>query len=185
MRAPNRAGLPEVLELMQLLLTVMQGLKAASNRMNAFLGVTGQQRIVLRGVGLFPGVSVKELAAALQIQPSTLARVLQRLLAQRLIVRIANPHDGRRIILRLTARGHRATNRRRGTVEAAVAAALARVNDADRRATRRVLTELAAVLCSPSGDLQGRSAQAGGPFRPSLRSISAHVGPRREQPGHR
>jgi DNA-binding MarR family transcriptional regulator len=60
----------------------MHGLKMTSNRMHSFLGVTGQQRVVLRVIGLLPGVSGKEIAATLQVRPSTLAVMLQRLLMQ-------------------------------------------------------------------------------------------------------
>jgi DNA-binding MarR family transcriptional regulator len=40
------------------------------------VGVTGPQRLVLRVVGLFPGMSAGELATVLRVHPSTLTGVL-------------------------------------------------------------------------------------------------------------
>jgi DNA-binding MarR family transcriptional regulator len=140
------APLPGVLQFMQLLWAVAHGLETTSKRMSAALGVTGPQRLVLRVVGLFPGMSAKDLAATLHIHPSTLTGMLQRLEAQRLVRRINDPEDRRRAVLRLTARGRRTNGRRRNTVEAAVTTALTRVSDTDQVATQRVLAHLAATL---------------------------------------
>jgi DNA-binding MarR family transcriptional regulator len=114
--------------------------------MSGTIGVTGPQRLVLRVVGLFPGLSAGDLAAILHIHPSTLTGVLQRLVAQDLLQRVDDPRDRRRAILRLTPSGTRANAVKRGTVESAVAAALAEVAAGDRAATRRVLERLAERL---------------------------------------
>jgi DNA-binding MarR family transcriptional regulator len=166
---PNRGGLPEVLQFMQVLWAVAHGLNRTSKRMNALFGVTGPQRLVLRVVGLFPGLSARELAATLHVHPSTLTGVLQRLVAHELLLRVGDPHDRRRAILRLTARGRRVNNRRHDTVEAAIAAALVRVTDADQRATQRVLAHLAAALCVPGGTVSvssGSGRERRGPRMP-------------------
>ena len=75
--APTRTRLadetlPDVLQFMQLLWAVVHGLDKASKRMSAEIGVTGPQRLVLRVVGLFPGLSAGDLAAILHVHPSTL-----------------------------------------------------------------------------------------------------------------
>jgi DNA-binding MarR family transcriptional regulator len=140
------SDLPDVLQFMQLLWAVVHGLERTSKRMTGEIGVTGPQRLVLRVVGLFPGLSAGDLAEVLHVHPSTLTGVLQRLVAQRLLERADDPHDRRRAILRLTARGARANAVRRGTVEAAIAGALDGVSDRDRAATRRVLERLAGHL---------------------------------------
>lgn len=138
--------LPDVLQFMQLLWAVVHGLEKISKRMSGAIGVTGPQRLVLRVVGLFPGLSAGDLATILHIHPSTLTGVLQRLVAQGLLQRVDDPRDRRRAILRLTASGTRANAVKRGTVESAVAAALAQVTAGDRAATRRVLEGLAEKL---------------------------------------
>jgi DNA-binding MarR family transcriptional regulator len=142
----GQAGLPDVLQFMQLLWAVVHGAGRASKRMASEVGVTGPQRLVLRVVGLFPGLSAGELAAILHVHPSTLTGVIQRLVAQRLLTRDHDPDDRRRAVLRLTPGGARANALREGTVEAAVAETLQGVSARDRAATRRVLERLALHL---------------------------------------
>jgi DNA-binding MarR family transcriptional regulator len=138
--------LPDVLQFMQLLWAVVHGLERTSKRMSGDIGVTGPQRLVLRVVGLYPGMSAGDLASVLHVHPSTLTGVLQRLVAQRLLARAHDPHDRRRAVLRLTRRGARANARRQGTVEQAIAEALDGVGRRDRLSTRRVLERLALHL---------------------------------------
>lgn len=142
--------LPDVLQFMQVLWAVVHGLETTSKRMATQLGVTGPQRLALRVVRLFPGVSAGELAAILHVHPSTLTGVLQRLIAQGWLRRIDDPRDRRRAILHVTARGARLSATRRQTVESAVAGTLAAVTPADRQATSRVLARLADALQRPT-----------------------------------
>jgi DNA-binding MarR family transcriptional regulator len=128
---------------MRLLWAVVHGLETTSKRMAHAIGVTGPQRLVLRVVGLFPGISAGDLSAILHLHPSTLTGILRRLVAQRLVSRVDDPEDRRRAVLRLTARGARANTITRGTVEAALTQALDSVSDRDRLAARRVLERLA------------------------------------------
>lgn len=65
------ADLPDVLQFMQLRWAVVEGLEKTCKRMAGELGVTGPQRLALRVVGLFPGVSAGDLAAILHVHPST------------------------------------------------------------------------------------------------------------------
>jgi MarR family transcriptional regulator, organic hydroperoxide resistance regulator len=154
------ATLPDVLAFMQLLWAVVHGLEKTSKRMATDLGVTGPQRLVLRVIGLFPGVSAGDLAAVLHVHPSTLTGILQRLVSQRLVNRVPDPGDRRRAVLRLAAPGARANATRRGTVEAAVSAALQGLPEADRRAARRVLERLAAHLGAYTAAAVGRSPRS-------------------------
>jgi DNA-binding MarR family transcriptional regulator len=144
--AADLTNLPDVLQFMQLLWAVVHGLERISKRMTGDIGVTGPQRLVLRVVGLFPGMSAGDLATVLHVHPSTLTGVLQRLIAQRLLARAHDPSDRRRAVLRLTKRGARVNAAGEGTVEAAIAKALDGTSDRDRAATKRVLERLAAHL---------------------------------------
>jgi len=162
MRPSNRVPdaspvLPDVLEFMQILWAVVHGLERSSKGMAADLGVTGPQRLVIRVLGLFPGVSAGELATVLHVHPSTLTGVLQRLVSQRMVLRITDPADRRRAVLRLAPRGKRVNARRRGTIEAAVAAALAQSTSADRLAARRLLQRVADRLGATATALTTRA----------------------------
>jgi DNA-binding MarR family transcriptional regulator len=140
------ASLPDVLQFMQVLWALVHGLESTSKRMSQQIGVTGPQRLVLRVAGLFPGLSAGDLATVLHVHPSTLTGILQRLTTQRLLHRTDDPRDRRRARLRLTARGARANAVRQGTVESAIAGALANVSERDRAVARRVLERLARHL---------------------------------------
>src|SRR5918996_1697606 len=155
------ASLPDVLQFMQLLWAVAHGLEKTSKRMAGDLGITGPQRLALRVVGLFPGVSAGDLAAILHVHPSTLTGVLQRLAAQHWLRRVDDPRDRRRAILRLTARGARINAASRGTVESAVAEVLDAVSAREREATRRVLGQVARRLGAPA-----KNRSSGGPNQP-------------------
>jgi DNA-binding MarR family transcriptional regulator len=148
------AALPNVLQFMQLLWAVAHGLEKASKRMSGEIGVTGPQRLALRVAGLFPGLSAGDLATILHVHPSTLTGILQRLVDQQLLVRLDDPRDRRRAVLRLTARGARINAVGHGTVEAAVAEALDGISPRDRAATTRALDRLASHLQSSGGGIR-------------------------------
>jgi DNA-binding MarR family transcriptional regulator len=140
------AELPEVLQFMRTLWELVHTLDRASKRMNQELGVTGPQRLALRVVGLFPGLSAGQLAHILHIHPSTLTGVLQRLIDQRLVERTAASDDRRRAQLRLTSRGSRINQLSSGTVEAAVTSTLRRASKRDLLATQRLVNALSSEL---------------------------------------
>jgi DNA-binding MarR family transcriptional regulator len=149
--APRAIGadpgeLSEVLQFMRLLWAVDHGLQRTSKRMNRDLGVTGPQRLVIRVVGRFPGISAGQLAAMLHVHPSTLTGVLARLIRRRLLTRAPHLVDRRRTVLRLTSEGRRLDRLHAGTVESAVRQALRRASSADRAAAGRLLARIAGAL---------------------------------------
>jgi MarR family transcriptional regulator, organic hydroperoxide resistance regulator len=141
--APQLGG---ILDFMRLLWSVDHGLQAGSKRMQATIGVTGPQRIAVRIIGRFPGISAGQLASVLQIHPSTLTGILARLESRRLVTRWPDPNDARRALFRVTAAGRALNERRAGTVEAALARALADVPDGQMRAAKEVLTIVSRAL---------------------------------------
>ncbi|HUE87794.1 MAG TPA: MarR family transcriptional regulator [Vicinamibacterales bacterium] len=147
--AADPEALPEVLQFMRLLWGVAHALDRTSKRMNQELGVTGPQRLVLRVVGLFPGLSAGALAHILHVHPSTLTGVLQRLIEQRLLARTTAQSDRRRAQLRLTGKGARINHVTDGTVEAAVGRVLRRSSARDRAAARRLFAALTEALAPP------------------------------------
>jgi DNA-binding MarR family transcriptional regulator len=157
----DATALPDVLQFMRLFWAVAHGLARISKRMTNDIGVTGPQRLVLRVVGLCPGMSAGTLATVLHVHPSTLTGMVQRLAAQRLLTRAEDPNDRRRAVLRLTKRGARVNVARQGTVEAAIALALSGLSDGDRMATKRVLERLAAHLEPGAAHGPGRRSHAG------------------------
>lgn len=140
------AALGPVLEFMRALWELDHALQSASKRMEARTGITGPQRLVIRIVGRNPGISAGEVADILHVHPSTLTGVLKRLAARGLVARRADPGDGRRALLELTAAGRALDQLRAGTVEGAVRKVLARLDAAAVRTAREVAGALAEEL---------------------------------------
>jgi DNA-binding MarR family transcriptional regulator len=144
--AASEYRLDPTLDFMRLLWSIEHGLHKRSKRMKAEIGLTGPQRLVLRIVSRFPGLSAGELARIVMLHPSTITGIVQRLVRRRLLRRERDPGDSRRARLwpEPSARGF--TRHSRGTVEGVVTVALRTTGTANVRAARTVLTELARAL---------------------------------------
>lgn len=155
-------GLPlgEVLEFMRLLWAVDHGLQSTSKRMESSLGLTGPQRLVVRLVGRFPGITAGKLAQILHVHPSTLTGVLKRLEKRGVLERKADPLDGRKALFALTDTGRALDIPSEGTVEAAVQRVLARMPRARVLGTQEMLTALAEELGSGDAPLDNPTGAA-------------------------
>jgi len=131
---------------MRALWDLTHALQVSSKRMARTLGVTGPQRLVIRVVGQSPGITARDLAAALGLHPSTLTGVLARLEKQAFLIRAVDPSDRRRARFDLTARGRRVDRERKGTVEAAVRRALVRADATMAAKAQRMLALVVAEL---------------------------------------
>jgi DNA-binding MarR family transcriptional regulator len=138
--------LDPVLDFMRLLWSIEHGLQRMSKRMEAELGLTGPQRLVLRLVGQFPGLSAGELAGIVRLHPSTITGILQRLVAKGFLDRERDPGDSRRVRLRLKPRAIAYTGFSHGTVERSLRQAMQSVGASNVRAARKVLAEVARRL---------------------------------------
>jgi MarR family transcriptional regulator, organic hydroperoxide resistance regulator len=134
-----------VLEFMKQLWALDHGLQSASKRMESRFGITGPQRLVVRIVGRFPGISAGALAEILHVHPSTLTGVLRRLENRGMLLRRNDPKDARRALFGLTPRGRKMDTLRSGTVEQAVRHVLARLPE-EAVAAARFLAALAVEL---------------------------------------
>jgi len=61
------------------------------------LGITAQQRLIVRCVGQFPGMTAGQLAGLLHVDPGTISAALRRLEAKDLVARRKDPRDSRRV----------------------------------------------------------------------------------------
>jgi len=138
--------LDPILEFLRLLWAVEHGLQRQSKSMEAEYGVTGPQRLVLKIVERYPGISAGELAHIVRLHPSTLTGILQRLVSRGLIERTADPNDSRRACLVLNRRAMALTRLSTGTIEAAVTRALDQSGPSAVRVARKVLTAVAHEL---------------------------------------
>jgi DNA-binding MarR family transcriptional regulator len=112
-------ALGPALDFLRRLWRLNHALEKLSSRMDQKLGVTAQQRLVIRCVGKYPGVTGGQLASLLHIDPGTASATLKRLEEKGLIERRRDPRDKRRAALGLTAKGRAIDRPIEGTVEEA------------------------------------------------------------------
>ena len=144
--AAPEESLDPVLDFMRLLWRIEHGLQATSKRMDARVGITGPQRLVVKLATRFPGLSAGDVARILHLHPSTITGILQRLVDKGLLIRELDRRDTRRARLRPGPRAGSLARRSAGTVEAAVARVLDRTPASSMRHARAVLQALAAAL---------------------------------------
>jgi DNA-binding MarR family transcriptional regulator len=131
---------------MRLLWAIDHGLGSISKQMLRRIGITAPQRLVVRLVGRAPHITPSQLADLLHLDRGTMTGILERLVAQDLIIREPHPGDRRKALIRLSAKGRRLDRETRGTVEHCVSRALASVAPAKVRAARVVLEAVASEM---------------------------------------
>lgn len=134
------------LEFLQRLWQLNHALERVSAAMERSLGVSAQQRFMLRCLGRYPGLSSGQLARLLHLDPGTVSATLGRLESKRLIERRRDPKDQRRVLLGLTAAGRRIDRQMPGTVEHVVERVLERSTRPEQETALRVLERLSAEL---------------------------------------
>jgi DNA-binding MarR family transcriptional regulator len=147
--APPPPSLGDVLDFMRLIWALDHALQKASKRMSRSMGVTGPQRLVVRIVARFPGITAGQIAELLHLHPSTVTGILKRLQRQGLIVRRSDPRDRRRAFLGITEKGRGVDSAGAGTVEAGVEKLIASTSAARLDAAREVLSKLSSALDGP------------------------------------
>lgn len=102
--APADYPLGAALDFLQRLWQLNRALEMLSSRMEKTLGVTAQQRLMIRCIGKYPGVTAGQLAALLHVDAGTVSAALNRLERRGMLQRRRDPRDQRRRALGLTAR---------------------------------------------------------------------------------
>lgn len=111
--------------------------------MEARLGVTAQQRLLIRLVGRHGSITAGALARLLCVDASTVSTSLKRLERRKVLRRTKDAADGRRTVIELLPAGKALDRREKASVEAAVEAQLERAAPARVALVRRFLRELA------------------------------------------
>jgi DNA-binding MarR family transcriptional regulator len=134
------------LDFLQRLWRLNHALERLSGRMEKKLGVTAQQRLLIRCVGAYPGLTAGQLAKVLNVDPGTVSAALRRLEQKKLIERRRDPVDSRRVALGLTLLGRALDTPAVGTVEAAVAELLASTPAGDLQVLTAALERLTGLV---------------------------------------
>ncbi len=143
------------LEFMRALWQLNHALERISKSMERALGVTAQQRMIVRCVGKYPGIVAGHLAAQLHLDPGTVSAALGRLERKGLLKRRRDDRDRRRVTLGLTPAGRKVDQLDAGTVESAIGRLLEASSGPDLAATRRVLESLTRLIEAESKRVPG------------------------------
>lgn len=145
-RSSQDFPLEPALAFLQRVWRLNHALEQVSSRMETQLGVTAQQRLVIRCLGKYPGIGAGQLAEVFQVDPGTVSATLRRLEGRGLVERRRDPNDRRRAVLGLTSAGRALDHPTEGTVEAVVERLLEGASGAEMNAAADVLDRFAAEL---------------------------------------
>lgn len=134
------------LDFLRRLWQLNHALEKVSSRVEKTLGVTAQQRLILRCVGKYPGITAGHLANLLHVDPGTVSASLRRLASKGLLERRHDPRDKRRVVLGLTAKGHALDHPAEGTVESAVERLLENAPASELASMVKIVEQLTALL---------------------------------------
>lgn len=148
----NDYPLGPALDLLRHVSMLNHALELVSSRMDRELGITAQQRLILRCVGKYPGITAGHLAQVLHLDPGTISAALKRLEQKSLLTRRTDPRDRRRANLGLTAKGRALDAPTRNTVESAVEELLRTTAPARVTSVKRILAELTTILINEARD---------------------------------
>lgn len=134
------------LDFLQHLWQLNHALERMSQQMKRTLGVTAQQRLFVRCIGKYPGMTASQLATVLHLDRGTVSVALTRLARLGLITRRRDARDNRRVSLGLTPRGRALDRPNPGTVEHAVERMLTKAGRSDVERVKALLRHLAEDL---------------------------------------
>jgi DNA-binding MarR family transcriptional regulator len=121
-------------------------LARTSKHMEATLGVTAQQRMLIRIVAAYPGIAAGELAEVLHLDAGTISATVGRLEKRGLIKRRRDTEDRRRVTLEVTPKGRKLDSPAKETVEASIKRVLDATPAKEIARVRGLLGNLAASL---------------------------------------
>jgi len=142
-------------------------------------GLSSAQLFALQQIAEHPDASINDIAAFTFTHQSSVSVVIQRLVRQRLVAKVAATDDRRRLSLALTMKGRRVLGRAPVAVQEHLIAAISALPAADRRALARSLG-FVARLVAPHGvgphppmffeDRTGRSGRRKGKAKDNRRA---------------
>jgi DNA-binding MarR family transcriptional regulator len=114
-------------------------------------GLSSAQLFALQQIAEHPGASVNDVAALTFTHQSSVSVVIQRLVRQRLVAKVAASEDRRRHQLAVTVEGRRLLSRAPVAVQEHLIAAIAALGATERRVLARTLGKIARRIASGDG----------------------------------
>jgi len=147
--APRVTHPPDVRVALDAFRHIVQALRAGRAGEDS-AGLGSAQLFALQQVAEHPDVSINEVAALTCTHQSSVSVVIQRLVRQRLVAKVASSQDRRRQRVAVTARGRRLLGRSPVAPQERLIAAIAALPAADRRGLARSLSAVARLV-APQG----------------------------------
>ncbi len=145
-QAEPKYELGPVLEFLREVWALNHALERTSKHMEATLGVTAQQRMLIRIVSAYPGIAAGELAEVLHLDAGTISATVGRLEKRGLIKRRRDTEDRRRVTLEVTPKGRKLDAPAKETVEASIKRVLDATPAKEIARVRELLGKLAGSL---------------------------------------
>ena len=135
---------PELRAVLDAFRAIVQALRLSGG--GARRGVSSAQLFALQRIAEHPSLSVNDLAALTFTHQSSVSVVVQRLVAQGMVAKVAAPDDRRRLCLELTARGRRAVQRAPAAVQERLIDAITNLPAPQRRVLAGALGQIARTV---------------------------------------
>ena len=132
---------------------IVQALRVGARDGERGTGLSSAQLFALQQIAEHPGASINDVAALTFTHQSSVSVVIQRLVAQRLVAKVAASHDRRIQHLELAAAGRRVLRRVPVVVQERLIAAIAALPAVERRRFARTLGDVARLV-TPKGAAQ-------------------------------
>jgi DNA-binding MarR family transcriptional regulator len=129
---------------------IVQALRVGARDSERRVGLSSAQLFALQQIADHPGASINDVAAFTFTHQSSVSVVIQRLVGQRLVAKVAPSHDRRRQHLEITAAGRRVLRSAPVVVQERLVAAISALPAADRRTLARALGAVAGLV-TPEG----------------------------------
>ena len=129
---------------------IVQALRVGARAGERRAGLSSAQLFALQQIAEHPDASINDVAALTCTHQSSVSVVIQRLVRQRLVAKVASSQDRRRLRLAVTAKGRRVLGRAPVAIQEHLIAAIAALPAADRRALARSLSAVARLV-APAG----------------------------------
>jgi DNA-binding MarR family transcriptional regulator len=142
----SAAGTREVIDAIR---RIVQALRESSHQAESRVGLSGAQLFILRTVAEAPGLSLNELADRTRTHQSSVSVVVTHLASKGLVEKRTADRDGRRVAIRVSARGRQRLDRAPQTAQERLIASVDGLPGSERARLARSLERLVRGMALP------------------------------------
>lgn len=145
--------------------SVVQSLRISGREAEQKLGISGAQLFVLEELANGPALSINELAARTFTHQSSASMVVSRLVERRLVTRVADRGDARKLSISLTAPGRALLKKAPHAVQTTLVEGLRTLSRADLKQLARNLSLLTDIMSDQTAAAEDRPNNAPARFK--------------------